>query len=116
MRVEQKNGHNPRSAQKIHRKDVGSLLIEEIRALAGPSHDVQMVRERPWASITFSGIRHSLLISQAKGGEATLPPSFADQIAEHEFDLPGHFVADILVDGMTIEILSIIDPVCPVGT
>ena len=114
MRVEQISGQNPNSARKIRRTDVGSLLLEQISALVGPSH-VKMIRERPWASITFSGTRHYVTIRQAVQESATLPPSFAEQLSEHEFDLPGHFVADMLFDEMTIEILTIIDPVRPVG-
>ena len=116
MHVEQISGQNPNSARKIRRTDVGSLLLEQISALVGPAHDVKMIRQRPWASITFSGTRHYVTIRQAEQESATLPPSFAEQLSEHEFDLPGHFVADMLFDEMTIEILTIIDPVRPVGT
>lgn len=115
MRVE---GQGEQSSLRKRRKDVGSQLIEQIRALAGPNYDVKMVRERPWASITFSGTRHRVAISRSMAGDTGLPPSFTGQIADHEFDLPGHFVADVLIDDREMhgediiaEILTIIDPV-----
>lgn len=50
-------------------------------------------RERPWASITFSGTRHWVTI--------VVRPDAADQLAtalpETEFDLPGQLVADLCV-------------------
>ena len=97
---------------KKHSKDVGALLIDQIGVMMGPDYAVTMARERPWASITFSGTRHSIVV----GGL----PSFAEKLAEQEFILPGHFVADLLVAGrnaqdgsIKIEILTIIDPLAP---
>lgn len=103
---------------KNHRKDVGLLLVEKIRAIVGPGYSVTMVRERPWASITFSGTRHGIVISRLAQGEMDLLLSCAEKLAGYDFDLPSHFVADVLVDDLTaqgdaiaLEILTISDPV-----
>jgi len=118
MRREGQGGKNF-SAPRISRRDVGSLLAWQISALAGTDHDVNMIRERNWASITFSGIRHKMAISREVKTVADDAMSFlVETIANHEFDLPGHFVADILIDdqpgrdnSIIVEILTIIDPV-----
>lgn len=52
-------------------------------------------RERPWASVTFTGARHWFALS--------VGPARADFITtllpDFEFDIPGHLVADISVAG-----------------
>lgn len=100
------------------RKDVGALLIEQIAEIIGPDYAVTLERERLWASITFSGTRHSIAVSRSVADETGLLLSFAEKLAGHEFDLPGYFVADVLLDdlgaqgdAMALEILTIIDPV-----
>lgn len=118
---------------KKRRRDVGALLVEQIGMLAGsgptqksaqkPTQKppttpvVRILRERPWASITFSGTRHHIGVSGLMPGDGALSADFATILAAHEFDLPGHFVADMLIDDdsardrIMIEILTIIDPV-----
>tara|TARA_R110000772_G_scaffold40132_21_gene94042 strand:+ start:4713 stop:5048 length:336 start_codon:yes stop_codon:yes gene_type:complete len=102
---------------KKHSKDVGALLIDQIGVMMGPDYAVTMARERPWASITFSGTRHSIVVGGLRQDDIGVSPLFAEKLAEQEFILPGHFVADLLVAGrnardgsIKIEILTIIDP------
>lgn len=66
-------------------------------------------RSRPWASATFSGARHSLLLGF---GSAQCAEHAARALPESEFDLPGHLVADLTatasgarvsVEALTIE-------------
>lgn len=122
MQIEGLDGQIP---LKKARRDVGCHLVEQIRALVGPDYAVKIVRERSWASITFSGTRHNVAIQSLKGegrGNTALSHSSVAQIGSHEFDLPGHFVADVLIDdrgthdsgngdAIMAEILTIIDPV-----
>ena len=115
MQIDEQIDKNP---VRKHRKDVGCQLIAQIAALVGPDYIVKITRERSWASVTFSGTRHSVAIGPALNANTPLPSVFAAQIAEHEFDLPGRFVADVLLDdrkaqsgAITAEILTIIDPV-----
>ncbi len=78
----------PKSAN-AHRALTGALL-----KFATPA-EIPDSRERPWASVTFTGARHWFSLS--------VGPARADQIAarlpDAEFDLPGHLVADIVVTG-----------------
>lgn len=50
-------------------------------------------RERPWASITFSGARHWMTLEVRAPSCATLMRS----LPEHDFALRGHFLADLTV-------------------
>lgn len=74
-----------------------------LRALAEryPALVVDSGGSEPWASATFTGARHVL-----RGRGADL-----NGIEDDEFDLPGHFVADIAWtkdgDGLRIEALTI---------
>lgn len=58
-----------------------------------PSAILQETRERPWASITFSGARHWILLR--------VPKEEAERLARDlpEADLPivGHIVADLVI-------------------
>lgn len=72
-----------------HRALTGALL-----QLATPA-EMHSSRERPWASVTFTGARHWFALSvgpaRVEAVTALLP--------DHEFDLHGHLVADIVVTG-----------------
>jgi hypothetical protein len=77
-----------------------------IRALIGrwPGLLVLAGTSEPWASATYTGVRHTLTC--AAGPDLT-------GIGEEEFALPGHFVADITAERagvrLTIEALTIED-------
>lgn len=50
---------------------------------------------RPWASITFSGERHRLVLRLPGPGADAAVEAFLDGLAEREFALRGHILADI---------------------
>ncbi|WP_108811176.1 hypothetical protein [Sphingorhabdus sp. Alg231-15] len=115
MRAETVEREKPKD--RSHR-DPGSRIVEQLQKLFGADYEVTMVRERPWASITFSGTRHILVVKLAVLGEMPGIGSACNQLPDYEFNLPGQFVADILVHSestsdqqITIELLTINDPV-----
>ncbi|GAB5488925.1 MAG: hypothetical protein Pars2KO_24950 [Parasphingorhabdus sp.] len=98
--------------------NISTLLIEQLQELLGSEYCIVLRKERPWASITFSGVRYLFEIVPTNSGGDSFSNRRFEQLTEHEFELPGQFVADILVrgnDGGTptpkIEILAIADPV-----
>ena len=101
---------------RARQRDPGSSIAEQIQALAGGRVRVILERERPWASITFTGTRHSFVIERT---DATAPDdmdNLARALPEHEFAMRAYFLADILVTNQSesrllVEALSIIDPV-----
>lgn len=58
---------------------------------------VEEIVSRRWASITFSGERHEMKLRLEGCGAAAAADSFLDRIAEREFPLRGHILADIAV-------------------
>jgi len=55
----------------------------------------ESLASRPWASITFAGERHRLgLCLPGPGAEAAVE-TFLDGLAERDFALRGHILADI---------------------
>jgi hypothetical protein len=101
---------------KSCRRDPGSLLARQIEALAGVRASVTLERERPWASITFTGTRHSLVAHWNGLADPDVIKKLARTLPKHEFAIPGHFIADLLVIEQTqthlrLEALSITDPV-----
>jgi hypothetical protein len=50
---------------------------------------------RPWASITFAGERHRLTLYVPGPGAQAAVDAFRDGLAEREFVLRGHVLADI---------------------
>jgi hypothetical protein len=82
-------------AIRIRQKPLpGERLAREIAALAGPNAQILAAREVPWASITFAGARHTLLL-RFDGWEACDDGDhFANELPEHAFALPGMLVAD----------------------
>ncbi len=62
--------------------------------LATPA-EMAATRERPWASVTFTGARHWFALSVGPARAETV----ATALPEAEFDLPGHLVADLVVTG-----------------
>ena len=58
---------------------------------------VEQIVSRRWASITFTGERHEMKLRLEGCGAAAAADSFLGRIAEREFPLRGHIVADIAI-------------------
>lgn len=54
-------------------------------------------REQPWASITFSGTRHQLILNFNGMDAVAAGEDFIAILPEHEFTIPGRLVADATV-------------------
>lgn len=61
----------------------------------GAAVAIESLASRPWASITFSGERHRLALCLPGPGAAAAADAFLDGLAERDFALSGHVVADI---------------------
>lgn len=69
-------------------------LIRQLIELLGPGAELVRAHEREWASATFSGARHSLLLRLPVIGQAAPVPVVIATLPEHEFDLDRQIVAD----------------------
>lgn len=97
-------------------RDPGTLMIRELEALTGGCASVTLIRERAWASITFAGTRYCFALEWADAAGPDALQKVAQILPDHEFAIPGYFVADILVteqseSHLLVEALLITDPV-----
>ncbi|MEA3013283.1 MAG: hypothetical protein QOD42_1828 [Sphingomonadales bacterium] len=61
----------------------------------GAAVAIESLASRPWASITLSGERHRLSLCLPGPGAAAAADAFLDGLAERDFALGGHILADI---------------------
>lgn len=73
--------------------DVHERLIRALIARSGGAAVAIRGARHEWASATFVGMRHALTLALA--GDAA--DRMRDGIAEHQFAIPGHIVADIMI-------------------
>lgn len=97
--------------------NVITQLEEQLQALVGLDYQVRIIRERPWASITFSGVRYRFFITPLWKDGPALSQTCAVRLLSHSYDLQSHFVADLVIERpddadrrVVIEILAINDP------
>lgn len=95
-------------------RDSERALITALAAAALAAHitlSINAMRALPWESATFSGARHVLDV--ALTGEAGRIEAWLAGLAEAEFVLAHHIVADLVVaargtEGATIEALTVV--------
>lgn len=83
--------------ERATRRGPAEKLREALCRLAAGQGQVLRHSEQAWASITFTGARHSVElafegIDAAKAGE-----HFIAELPDHEFAIPGHLVADAAI-------------------
>jgi len=106
----------PFTETKAHRSAAGGLsprlrhpslqLLDAVMRLAGPHADLMSHAERPWASVTFTGMRHTITVHFSGLGGADAADAFIHALPEHEFTIRGQLVADAAVS----EVLHITVP------
>ena len=74
--------------------EAADALQRALRAGFAGLATVEELESRSWASITFSGERHRVRL-RFEGEGAAAADDCLDGLAEREFDLPGHVLADI---------------------
>jgi hypothetical protein len=97
------------------------LVRSLLHRVDGDKHRILLIdtKSTEWQSLTFTGERHSLTIRIAGPDPAGLSTRLVHGLADAEFAIPGHIVADISAasvaddeDGsilVTIEALTICD-------
>lgn len=66
----------------------------------GAAVTFESLTSRTWASITFAGERHRLVLCLPGPGAEAAVDAFLDGLADREFALRGHVLADIEAAGM----------------
>lgn len=80
-------------------------LLREVREVAGPLAEIVSHAETPWASITFSGSRHTIVLRFAGCDAVSDGESFIALLPDHEFRMRGQLVADASVGRVDHEML-----------
>jgi hypothetical protein len=80
-------------------------LLSALLELAEGHGELVRHSERPWASITFSGSRHTVALIFAGAEAMAAGGRFIEALPEHEFEIPRHLVADAAVISVLQETL-----------
>lgn len=80
------------------RRDPHVRVITQLSELAGSDISVIASSSRPWASATFIGAQHRVILRFAGEDAPEHAARFAECLPEAEFAIAGHIVADACVD------------------
>ena len=72
-------------------------LLSALMELAGRKADLVRHSERSWASATFSGTRHEVVLSFTGAEAEAAGEHFIDALPEHEFAIAGNLVDDAAI-------------------
>ena len=72
-------------------------LLSALLELAGGKAELVRHSERSWASVTFTGTRHTVVLAFAGADSVAGGEQFVDALPEHEFTIPRQLVADAAV-------------------
>ena len=79
---------------RARRRGPAVRLREAVLALGEHRGQVLAHDETPWASITYTGARHGFTLLFAGEDAVAAGERFIAELAEHEFTIAGHLVAD----------------------
>jgi hypothetical protein len=79
----------------------------EVMQLADGKAELLRHVERPWASVTFSGTRHTIALSFTGTEAVTAGEAFIAALPEHEFAIPRQLVADAAVASVAHELAPV---------
>ena len=82
------------SVPRIRRRTAGDILRRELEVLACGAAQVESHKEQAWASITFAGARHRLVLLFTGEKAIASGEVLIDALPDHEFTIPRHLVAD----------------------
>ena len=87
---------------KLALSRAATALIRALAARSGLPRDrifLIEARSTDWQSLTFKGERHEVVLRLPPPFAAEALSALADGLSEHQFDLPGHLVVDVALDG-----------------
>lgn len=92
-------------AARDTRQATGNVLSATLQKLAGGRGILLRHEERPWASITFAGSRHSFTFRFSGDDAMPAGEAFIAQLPDHEFAILGQLVADATVTAVRHDVL-----------
>ena len=88
------------SSPRPHRRDCHGRLGDALVALAGDGATIAEAGFRPWCSATFLGAQHRMTLRFGQVDAHAQADLFAKALPEAELSVPGHIVADAVVDAV----------------
>ena len=85
------------AARRTTRRTPWMPLLSALLELGGGHAELLRHSERGWASVTFSGTRHSVVLAFCGIEAVTSGEEFIDALPDHEFAIPRQLVADAAV-------------------
>ncbi|MFM5953874.1 MAG: hypothetical protein ACKOPE_06210 [Novosphingobium sp.] len=85
------------AARRSARRAPWIPLLSAVMELAGGKAELIRHAERNWASVTFSGTRHTVTLAFAGSEAVAAGEAFIDALPDHEFAIPRQLVADAAV-------------------
>ena len=86
-----------RRSGRFRRTGTSGRLLDAVAQLAQGKARLAHHSEKAWASITFAGARHRLVLEFRGEDSIEAGECFIAFLPEHEFAIPGHLVADAAV-------------------
>ncbi len=80
-------------------------LLSALLGLAGGKAELLRHAETPWASVTFSGSRHTIALAFTGAEAVAAGEEFILALPEHEFAIRGQIVADAALTAVHHELL-----------
>lgn len=94
---ERKSQPEARTTRPRVRISPGERLLRAVTALAGPSAELMRHDEAPWASVTFAGTRHTIVLRYEGWEACDEAETLIAALPEHEFTIPRTLVADATI-------------------
>ena len=84
-------------ARRRTRRTPWMQLLSALLDLAQGEAELVRHSERAWASVTFSGTRHSIVLAFTGAEAVAVGEGLIDALPDHEFAIPRQLVADAAV-------------------
>ena len=94
--LERKSLPEARPAPRV-RISPGERMLRAVTTLAGPHAELMSHTERPWASVTFAGTHHRIVLRYEGWEACDEAEALITALPDHEFEIPRTLVADATV-------------------
>lgn len=85
------------AARRRTRRTPWMQLLSALLDLGHGQAELVRHSERSWASVTFSGTRHSLVLAFTCDDAVAAGEALIEALPDHEFSIPGQLIADAAV-------------------